>query len=156
MKAIDSGKIIGVARSRFGASQGSKTTMVKTRKGKAQEIAIGTTRVEIQISYYAPPASKTLVPQFLQNLSNSIAGKEVTFIRIIISIIVLVAAILVVGVLLYAGIRNSLLSIGRNPLAQKGIYKALLQVLITGIGILALSLGSVYIIFDTVEVKCIE
>jgi len=47
---------------------------------------------------------------------------------------------------LYGGIRSSIISIGRNPLAKKSIVRGLIQVITVGVIILVIGLFSVYLL----------
>lgn len=146
MKATESGRVVGVARGEFTAKQATKTTTLKSNDGTTRTFSIGTVPVDIQVTYFAAPSAKTIIPAFLQKFTNTIAGKEVSVFRVVLGMLIAVASVFVVTILLFVGVRSSMTSIGRNPLAQSDIYRGLLQVLLTGVGILGLSFTLVYII----------
>jgi hypothetical protein len=54
----------------------------------------------------------------------------------------LIAAIAV----LYSGVRSSVISIGRNPMGRKSIFRALLEIILTSILILIIGLFAVYLL----------
>jgi hypothetical protein len=49
-------------------------------------------------------------------------------------------------VILYSGVRNTLISIGRNPLSKKTIYKGLIQIILMGLIIFITGLFGVYLL----------
>lgn len=54
----------------------------------------------------------------------------------------LIAAIAVI----YAGVRNSVISIGRNPMTKKSIFRALMEIILTSLLILIIGLFAVYLL----------
>jgi hypothetical protein len=141
-------RVVGTAQADFdGSGDGITKRTVETDQGK-KEVAIGQIPVVIAVSTYTDTAGKQtyVVPNWLQNLSNTLAGKSVSPIRIILAALILFVAMISVTVLLYAAVRNSIISIGRNPLSKKGVLGGLLQVVaITG-GIMALTAGAMYLV----------
>lgn len=47
---------------------------------------------------------------------------------------------------LYAGIRNGVISIGRNPMSKKSIFRAIFEVILTAALILIIGLFAVYLL----------
>jgi hypothetical protein len=47
---------------------------------------------------------------------------------------------------LWSGVRGSLIALGRNPLSRKAIFSGMYKVVITGIGIFILGLAGVYLL----------
>lgn len=146
MKATDSTKIVGVAEADFDTSQDTRETTVTTKDGKSQKVSVGSIPIQVQVSYYAVPKEKTIIPTFLQQFSNGITGKQVSPVRIIIGTLIIIGAVITASTLLFSAVRSSILSIGRNPLARNDIYKGLFQVLFTSVVILAMGVGSTYLI----------
>jgi hypothetical protein len=143
-------RVVGTAQSDFSSSgEGVTKRTIDTDSGK-KEVAIGQIPVVIAVSTYTSSDGKQayVVPNWLQNLSNTLAGKAVSPIRIIIAGIILIVALISITVLLYAAVRNSIISIGRNPLSRSSVLGGLLQVVaITG-GILALTGGAIYLVIS--------
>lgn len=144
----DSTRVVGQAQADFdGSGDGVTKRTIDTDQGK-KEVAIGQIPIVISVSTYTSTNGKQnyVVPSWLQNLSNTLAGKSVSPIRIIIAGLILLVSLVSVTVLLYAAVRNSIISIGRNPLSKKGVLSGLMQVvIITGI-ILALTAGAMYLV----------
>ncbi len=69
-----------------------------------------------------------------------------SLLRIIIAFIIFFTTLLTVSVLLYSAIRNSIISIGRNPLSQAAVYKGLSQVFVLVLVILIVAFGSIYLV----------
>jgi hypothetical protein len=59
---------------------------------------------------------------------------------------VFLAATVVAGSMLYAGVRSSMISIGRNPLSKQSIVKSMVQVIITSFMVFILGIFGVYLL----------
>jgi hypothetical protein len=143
MKAVEAGKIAGVAQG--DAVYGDKTVDVQSKTGTVKA-KIGTVKVVMQIAYYVPPPDNSPVPKFLQVFANSVAGKQVSLVRLLASALIILAATIAIAILLYSAVRSTMVSIGRNPLAQASIYRGLWQVVIACLVIFFAALGSAYLV----------
>jgi len=144
-----SARVIGTAQVDFDGS-GSDVTKntVTDATGKSREVSVGQIPIVVNISTYTSTAGKQayVIPNWLQNLSNTLAGKSVSPVRIIIAGLILLVALVCITVLLYAAVRNSIISIGRNPLSKTAVLRGLLEVLAISMGILALAAGVIYFV----------
>jgi hypothetical protein len=140
----DSTRVVGTAQANF---NGTGDGVTQDTIGNAQ-VDIGQIPVVIGVSTYTSTAGKQsyVVPNWLQNLSNTLAGKSVSPIRIIIAGLILLVSLVSITVLLYAAVRNSIISIGRNPLSRSSVLRGLLQVVLIAGGILALTAGAMYLV----------
>jgi hypothetical protein len=86
------------------------------------------------------------LPGFVQLATTAIANKPVSAARVYLGIAVLILAAFISGSLLFSGVRNSITSIGRNPLARPAIVRGLLQVILTGIIVFIIGLFAVYLL----------
>ncbi len=91
-------------------------------------------------------STKTNLPSWLQKVGQEIARKQVSPLRMYISIAVTGLTIIVALVVLYAGVRSAVTAIGRNPLSKKSIFRGLAEVIITGFIILIIGLFAVYLL----------
>lgn len=140
--------IIGKALDGFNGSIHvlGKTT-VKDTQGKERTVSFGYVKVAVNVGHnpkYEAAASN--VPDFLQELTTSVANKPVSAIRIYISLGILLATVVIVFSVLYAGIRTSVISLGRNPLAKKSILRNLIQIILTSLIVLILGIFGVYLL----------
>lgn len=123
-------------------------TEIKDVNGNTmQKVNLGSIPVTINIQ--RNPNEKTTesnLPDFLQRIGQEIAEKEVSPIRIYLSMGITFICIIATIVMLYSGIRNSVISIGRNPMSKKSIFRALLEVILTAILILIIGLFAVYLL----------
>lgn len=92
------------------------------------------------------PTTKVNVPEFLQAVGEAIAEKEVSPLRAYLSSGITVATLIATIAVIYAGVRNSVISIGRNPMSKKSIFRALIGVILTGLLILVIGLFAVYLL----------
>jgi hypothetical protein len=148
MKAIDSGQIIGTAQQSLSSVSTVKHT-VADHTGKTTSVLVGLIPVTVNVEYFSASAGGSLsafVPPFLQNLANAISGKQVSPLRVLLSVLIVLFGFITVIVILNAGIRSGLISLGRNPLAERALRKGLVDVALTALGALLVIALIVYAI----------
>jgi hypothetical protein len=150
MKAVDSTEIVGTAESNLSASN-TITRSITDMVGKTVQVKIGIVAVQVGVSYFAAPQNKldAIVPTFLVNLGSSIAGKDVSPLRILIGFLSLLIGFLIAGVMLQAGVRSGIISLGRNPLASGILRRGLVDVLITSVGLMAITVIAFYLVLTS-------
>lgn len=122
-------------------------TTLKDSKGGTKKVKIGSVPVTIDIKNNPNHQSTDVnAPEFLKRVGEAIAEKEVNPIRIYISIVIAVISLVAAITVLYAGIRNSVISIGRNPMSKRSIFKALIEVILTSALIVIIGLFAVYLL----------
>ncbi|HVQ44772.1 MAG TPA: hypothetical protein VMT30_07490 [Candidatus Saccharimonadia bacterium] len=144
MLATDDAQIVGTAGLAFDTNV-AKAVSVTDKAGKRQTVHVGTVPLAVGVSYYVAPTNQFL-PPFLQSLANSISGRPVSGARILLSGVVLLLAFGVVFALIYTAVRAGIVSLGRNPLAAGAIQRGLVNVGITVLLVIVLTLLGVYLI----------
>ncbi|CAN5412530.1 hypothetical protein BH10PAT4_BH10PAT4_0950 [soil metagenome] len=145
MKATANAKVVGVAQAN--ASDGSNKNETYTDDSdKKQPIVLSDVQVLIGVTYFYAQPDKTLIPQAIQNLANALAGKKVDSLPIIISGIIFIVTIIIVVAIIFSMIRNSIISVGRNPMAQSAVYRDVIQLSALVLGILAVAVIAIYFI----------
>jgi hypothetical protein len=122
------------------------TGTVKDATGKDATVSIGRILVDINIGKNPLAKNDAAVPAFLKKASEAIAGKQVSAGRVYTSIVIFMITSMIAGAVLYAGIRSSIIAVGRNPLGRKGIMKSLIQVIITSFIIFIIGIIGVYLL----------
>lgn len=123
------------------------TTTLKDDSGKQITVQLGSIPTTINIQRNPNEKStKVEVPDVLKRIGQQIAEKEVNPIRIYLSLAITVLSVITAIVIIYSGIRNSLISIGRNPMSKKSIFRALLEIILTSILVLSIGLFAVYLL----------
>ena len=152
MKASDATEVIGTAQADFSAVTAT-TQKVEGQNGNNETVHVGLLPIAVNVAYYSASSSKgalsSFVPPFMQSLANSLAGKQVSPLRVLIGTLALLFGFLTVISMLYASIRSGVTSIGRNPLAEKALRKGLVDVVIAAIGLLIVTAVIVYIVLLT-------
>lgn len=148
MKAVKRGYVIGTAQAVFTDASSVTERKITDKNGNQRNVKIGLLPVQINISYYEPSenVSKSVLPAFLFDIANTIAGKDVSPVRVIAALIVLLAGVGAIAALLFSSVRSSIISIGRNPLAASAVHKSLFEVVLFAVGILSMMLAGVYLI----------
>ncbi len=147
MKAVEATTIVGVAQASLGSVQ-TETRQVVDKTGKKRQIKIGLMPLQVGVASFTPEAEKqsSFVPSFLQSIANSVSGRNVSPMRVLIAALILVLLFLSITVLLYSSVRSSIISIGRNPLSQSAVRKSLSQVGVTVCMVLIFAVVIVYLV----------
>lgn len=111
------------------------TTTIKDTSGKTQQnVTLGTIPVTINIQRNPNiQSTKVDVPPFLEKLGQQIAQKQVSPVRVYLSLAITAVSLITALIVLYAGVRNGIIAIGRNPMTKKSIFRALLEVILTSL-----------------------
>jgi hypothetical protein len=142
MKATAGSAVIGLAQTGFNQdTQGSITRTVTDKSGKKKELTIGYVRLNIAITTKGVPDSQKGLQRVVKNLT----GRDVSTLRIVLSLAVAVIALLILVTLIYASIYGSIISVGRNPLAKNAVFRTLSAVL--GMALLTTVTAGVIIFF---------
>ncbi len=140
--------VFGRANASFNSSSASLgETTLKDTNGDTKTVKIGSVPVTIDIKSNPNHKSTDVnAPEFLKRVGEAIADKEVSPIRIYIGVAIAVISLIAAIAVLYAGIRNGVISIGRNPMSKKSIFRAILEVILTAVLILIIGLFAVYLL----------
>lgn len=110
---------------------------------------IGITSIPIVITIIKNPELKSTtvaLPTFLQRAGRAVAEKEVSPVRIYFGTGIILLSVIAAIVILSSGIRSSIISIGRNPLSRKSIFRSLIQVVLTAVIVLSIGMFTVYLL----------
>lgn len=144
----EQGTVLGRAQAAFdGKGLTLGTSTLKDSAGVTKNVVIGAIPVSINIQRNPNQKStKVDVPEFLQRLGQQIAEKQVSPIRIYLSLAIAAVSLITALIVVYSGIRNSIISLGRNPMSKKTIFRALLEIILTSFLILIIGLFAVYLL----------
>ena len=145
MKATGNVRIIGIAQSDLTPTVSSKQSYTD-KDGSKHEVTIGQIPALINVSYYFKEPDKTIIPSALQNIANSLAGRTVSTLPILIGAAIFLIMLMVVSSIIYSMIRNSIISVGRNPMSQSAVYRNLIYMSGLVLIILAVGLISIYLV----------
>lgn len=148
MKAESSGYIVGTAQSTFSEASDVKEVELTTKAGDKQKVKVGMMTVQIGVGHYEhTEENKSFLPAFILEIAQSVSGRnDVSPIRVLVSLIVLIVGVLVIAVLVYTSVGSSIISIGRNPLAAGAVHKSLLEVILLAVGVLLFVLVGIYLV----------
>jgi hypothetical protein len=82
----------------------------------------------------------------VQQAAGNIVNKVVSPAQLYLGILALIVTAIVAGSILYAGVRTSMIAIGRNPLAKSSVMRNLISVVITSVIVLIIGVVAVYLI----------
>lgn len=147
MKLTESSTMVGSAQGEL-AKVATETREVTTQNGKKRKVKIGLLPVQVGVAYYTVPSdpASSFVPGFLQDLANSVSGRNVSPIRVLVAALILLLLFVSVTVLLYSAVRSSIISIGRNPLSESAVRKSLTEVGLTVVAVLLFATLTMYLV----------
>lgn len=140
--------IFGRAASSYTNSSVAVGTMsLKDSDGKTHAVKLGLVAATIDIKKNPNiESTKANLPEFLEDIGQQIAKKDVNPIRIYLSMAITAVSLITAIVVLYSGVRNGVVAIGRNPMSKKSIFRALLEIILTSIAVLMVGLFAVYLL----------
>ncbi len=145
MRATANVRVVGIAQ---GKMTNVKEQKYKDSDGAEKTMKLGEVPVLVNVAYYFKEPDKTIVPAAVQNVANSLAGREVGTVPILISGAIFVIMLIIVASLVYSMIKSSIISVGRNPLSQSAIYRDLVQLSGLVLAILGVGLISIYLVLS--------
>ncbi len=143
-------EIVGTAQGSF-PNQTASTEIVTNSSGSKQKIQIGNIPVLISIGYYTKQPTKTLIPTALQNIANALAGKQVKTLPIILSVAIFIITLIAVVSIIYSLIHGSIISVGRNPMAQSAVYRNVLQLSALVVGVIAVAMFAIFMVLTRIN-----
>jgi hypothetical protein len=123
------------------------TGLKMTGGAESKTVQIGILPIAINIQHNPnDKTTKANLPKELQRIGLAIAEKPVGPIRIYLSVAITVASLSIALVMLYAGVRNAVVSIGRNPLSKKSIVRGLIEIVLMSFLVVIIGLFAVYLL----------
>ncbi len=145
---FDQSEIIGRALTAFDGTGGNivgQSDLIDTN-GNARSVKIGRIELDIAISKNPLAKSAAVTPEWLGKIGQAIAGKSLSPARIYISAGIFIIGSVIAGSILYAGIRSSIIAVGRNPLSKRSILRGLVEVIFTALIVFIISVVGVYLL----------
>jgi hypothetical protein len=149
MKATETEtQVVGQATGTFdGKANVIGSTELKDNKGSSRKVTLGRVQIEIRISHNPLyQESPDYVPSVLGRVASGVANKPVSAARIYLSVAILFIISVLVGNILYSGIRSGMIAVGRNPLSKKSIMRSLIETVIAGLIIFVVGVFAVYLL----------
>ncbi len=140
--------VVGSALADFDTG-GANSQEVTKGDGSKQMVKVGLVQIDVNPRTINSGEAATQEKSFLQQLGQSLAGKSISDWQVVTVLVIFLLLLVVEGSLMYGAIHSAIISIGRNPLSRSGVYKQLLQVLVTAVAVL--SIGMV-VIFGVLKV----
>lgn len=136
-------RVVGIAQ---GDMTSRREEIIKDVDGNDQKVTIGEVPVLINVAYFFKEPEKSVIPASLQNVANSLAGREVQPIPIIINGAIFIVTIIAVVSIIFSMIRHSIISVGRNPMSQSAVYRDVIHLSALVVGILAVATVAIYMV----------
>ncbi len=143
MKATGNVRVIGIAE---GSMNNPSEQSYKDSTGASHSFKVGTVPLLVSVAFFFKEPDKTIIPSAIQNVANALAGRSVSTLPIIISLVIFIIMILVVASLIFSMVRSSIISVGRNPMSQSAIYRDLVQLSALVLVILAVGVSAIYLV----------
>ncbi len=141
--------VIGKAVNSFNGNNRISTVSLKNSQNGSENVAVGRIVANVQLApnpLYLKNSNSVLV--FLTRAEYNVTNKPVSSLRTYLVAMVFLATILITIVVLYTGVRSSMIAIGRNPLAKSAISGGLVRTIFAGIIVFATGTATVYLILN--------
>lgn len=139
----DERKMLGVALEDFDVAAAKEYGEIETPSGK-RSVKVAPLVVRLFDRETSP--GQTAARTGLESFVNKLVGRDVSFARVLIGVLVFGISMVVCALFVYSAIRSSFISIGRNPLASSSIYSSLLHVSLLSTGIVLIGTSLAYIV----------
>lgn len=123
--------------------ENSTTEKVNNRGNSEYETKVSTILIDVKPKAIAPTTQRN---SFLILFGESLTGKEVSALQVILAFIIFLLILIIEGSIIYGSIYSSIIALGRNPLSKSAVYKDLVQVTILALAILAAGIVAIYFI----------
>lgn len=145
MKAGDTDALLIGAAVEDAPETGQVSRQIQTDDGQERTVLVSLQKVDVN------PRSRQIENTssdraFLVILGESITGKEVSQVQVIVALVIFMLMMIIEGSIIYGAIRSSITAIGRNPLSKRALFKELLQVSWLALIVLVFGLGTVYMV----------
>lgn len=149
MEAPAGSRVIGIAQTSFNTdSSDANLETVKDKSGKSQQIYVGFIKLSIAIGSAGTAGNGGTGGQsqldFLQEIIKSITGRTISTVRILLSIFIALITLVSLTIIIHASVYGTIISIGRNPLAQAAVYRALISVMLMTIVTVSIACVAIY------------
>lgn len=139
--------VLGQSEASFnGNNNVDGTEVIKNSLNQSQTVQIGLVPVAISIESNPLQSGPTGLPTFLEKITKFATNKPVSASRVYLGALIVLLGTAVAITIVYAGVKNGIISIGRNPLAKKTIGSKLFTLIFVGIFIVVISFGAAYLI----------
>ena len=141
--------VLGQATGKFsGSSNIVGSANLSSSGGGKMAVNYGLVPVDIAIANNPLDVGPQGIPAFLSKLTRFATKKSVSATRVYLTLFIVLVGIIVAVTIIYSGVKNGIISLGRNPLAKKVIYGSIIRTALIGIAIFALSLAAAYLILQ--------
>jgi len=145
MKSLDTDKqkLLGVAMEDLNLSEAKDYGSIKTSQGD-KSISVGYLKVRL---FNKEGIRSTIVQNTgIEGVLSSIAGKDVSFAKVLVGLAIFLMSIIVSGFFVSSSIKGSFVSIGRNPMASDSIYRSLLHVSMVSVVVIVIGTALAYVV----------
>lgn len=141
-KINTNGWVLGVAQGSLDAkTKGAVKTTVTDAKGAKRDVYVASIPVAVKVTYFnsstaGSGSQSTGIPESIQKIADTIVGKHVSTIAIVLSFLLALFGLIVAGFVVNGAIRGGILGLSRQPLAKGVILRAVWRALLAAVLIL--------------------
>lgn len=146
MKAAKGETAIGIAKEAYDGSKGQNSYEVTNSSGVTKTANSAAIHAEIQLQNLNGGSGASGSASVSDRADTPNDGNFISSTGVIISIVIVLILIVIMVIIVYTNVRSSFISIGRNPLEQKGIPKELNKTLFTALGFMAVCIVIIFLI----------
>lgn len=139
MRASDSSRVIALSQEDFNLAAAEQYPITNSDK-KTVDIE----QINVNLDLKGGNDRNTSQNNTLTRIGASLTGRQVSDLRVMVSLIVFFIVMLTEGAVLYGAISSAVKSLGRNPLAKVYINREMVRVVLIAVLVLLVGLAAVY------------
>lgn len=126
------------------SAQTTQDVTIRSSEGSTKQSGVSLVPISIQVAQ-TPAAKQNEQPETaLQRLGRTLTNKPVSQVQVISALVLFILMLVIEGVIIYAAVRSSIISVGRNPLAKASVYRQLRQILMLAVVVLIVCMLAIY------------
>lgn len=151
-KAGPNGWVVGTAQGSLAPdTKDAVKTTITDANNVSREVYVATIPVLVNVTYNSADQQiegvRLALPESLQELADSVAGKRATPTAVILGFLLLFIGLCIAGIILNTVIRNGIQSIARQPLSKKDVIHSMSRSIIFAFSLLLVSVvGAIIVI----------
>jgi hypothetical protein len=136
---------VGVALEDF-PLEAAERKSISTQSGETREVNVAQMSIKLGRDTAAVVQEEQQNDSFLVIAGESVTGQSVNQAQVIAAILILLIVMIVEGSIIYGAIHSTIVSLGRNPLSKKAVFKQLLQVSWLALLVLVFGFGAIFLV----------
>lgn len=140
-RLAEKGWMIGTAQAALAANTtGAVKTSLLDSAGAKHDVYVASVPVQVKVTYYASSdqtsKKETPIPDKVQDVANTLAGKRASVLAIVLSFFLILSGLTLAGIIAVTTIRSGIRAIARQPLVRQTVGWRMVQAFVVAVAII--------------------